>query len=181
MVIALFFEMHPKPGHLDHYFAHVERLRPHLARHEGLLRIERFRRLDDSNAILSFQLWQDEDAILKWRRDDAHRVSQAAGRNVHFSDYRIRVGPEVPDNDKLDPTGRFVAVRTGEDKPDGTGAAHFESVTQAGRYLSLRDLDARKPLDANGADSSIFRINRDYGMRARAEAPADSLGQDPSL
>jgi hypothetical protein len=27
-MLALFFEMHPKPGHMDHYFRHVAMLKP---------------------------------------------------------------------------------------------------------------------------------------------------------
>ena len=92
---ALFFDMEPKAGHMPHYFEHVDRLRPLLAAHEGLLYLERFRPLDQPDAILSHQHWAGEEAIRAWRCDGTHRASQAAGRNVHFERYRIRVGPEV--------------------------------------------------------------------------------------
>ena len=92
---GLFFEMRPKPGHMAHYFAHVDRLKPVLARHHGMVFLDRYRPLDDAEALLSHQLWADEAAIAAWRADPTHRASQAAGRRVHFEDYRIRVGPAL--------------------------------------------------------------------------------------
>lgn len=92
---ALFFEVRPKPGHLPHYFEHVERLRPALARHTGLLFLDRYRSLSDEAVLLSHQHWRDEAAILGWRRDSLHLQSQQAGRYQHFADYRIRVASLV--------------------------------------------------------------------------------------
>ena len=103
---ALFFDMQPKAGHMPHYFEHVDRLRPLLAAHEGLLYLERFRPLDRPDAILSHQHWAGEAAIRAWRCDGTHRASQAAGRSIHFEAYRIRVGPEV----RPEGAGRFVVV-----------------------------------------------------------------------
>ncbi len=92
---ALFFEVRPHPGHLEHYFAHVDRLRPVLARHTGLTFLDRYTARDDAAVLLSHQLWESEDAIIRWRQDATHRRSQEAGRRVHFEDYRIRVGARV--------------------------------------------------------------------------------------
>ncbi|MBU9697039.1 antibiotic biosynthesis monooxygenase [Rhodobacteraceae bacterium HSP-20] len=171
---ALFFDMQPKAGHMPHYFEHVDRLRPLLAAHEGLLYLERFRPLDRPDAILSHQHWAGEVAIRAWRCDGTHRASQAAGRKVHFESYRIRVGPEVvPEG-----AGRFVVAAYG-DGPAGPGRVH-ESVTRAGRFLTLaeagqgevaREIAARAR--AEGAeDVRIFAVSRDYGMTDRAEAPS---------
>ena len=92
---ALFFEVRPKPGHLAHYFDHVARLRPVLEQHTGLKFLDRYSALSDSDLLLSHQLWESEDAIINWRKDATHRRSQSAGRQVHFADYRIRVGARV--------------------------------------------------------------------------------------
>jgi heme-degrading monooxygenase HmoA len=170
---CLFFDMQPKPGHMPHYFEHVDRLRPILAQHPGLIYLERFRPLDRPEAILSHQHWADEDAIRAWRCDGTHRASQAAGRHVHFEGYRIRVGPEV----SPDGAGRFVVAAYGE-APAGPGRVH-ESVTRPGRFLTLAEAgqgDAAQAIaaqaQAEGAhEVRIFAITRDYTMTDRAEAP----------
>ncbi|HSF65655.1 MAG TPA: antibiotic biosynthesis monooxygenase family protein [Paracoccaceae bacterium] len=170
---ALFFEMQPKPGHMPHYFEHVERLRPILAAHPGLIYLERFRPLDRPDAILSHQHWADEEAIRAWRCDGTHRASQSAGRRIHFDDYRIRVGPEAP----AQGAGRFVVAAYGA-APAGPGRVH-ESVTRPGRFLTLAEAgqgDAAQEVAAmaraaGAEDVRIFAITRDYTMTDRAEAP----------
>lgn len=171
---GLFFDMQPKEGHMPHYFAHVEKLRPLLAAHPGLLFLERFRPLDQPDAILSHQHWADEEAIRGWRCEGTHRASQSAGRMIHFEKYRIRVGPEVvPEG-----AGRFVVAAYGT-SPAGPGRA-YESVTRAGRFLTLGDagrgegaLEIAARARADGAeDVRVFSVSRDYTMTDRAEAPA---------
>ena len=171
---ALFFDMEPKAGHMPHYFEHVDRLRPLLAAHEGLLYLERFRPLDQPDAILSHQHWAGEEAIRAWCCDGTHRASQAAGRNVHFERYRIRVGPEVvPEG-----AGRFVVAASGAG-PAGPGRVH-ESVTRAGRFLTLAEagqgaaaLEIAARARVDGAEEvRIFAVSRDYSMTDRAEAPS---------
>lgn len=172
---CLFFDVLPRPGHMPHYFEHVERLRPVLAGHEGLIYLERFTPLDAPEALLSHQVWRDETAIRAWRSDPAHRVSQAAGRRVHFERYRIRVGPEVGKAATGD--GRFVVAGHGAAPLPG-GRGH-QSVTRPGRFLTLGEAgtaaDARAlahAFDAGGAEEvRVFAITRDYGMTDRAEAP----------
>lgn len=171
---ALFFDMQPKQGHMPHYFEHVDRLRPILAQHPGLIYLERFRPLDRPDAILSHQHWADEDAIRAWRCDGTHRSSQSAGRKVHFEGYRIRVGPEAV---QAIGAGRFVIAAYG-DTPAGPGRV-YESVTRPGRILTLaeagqsaaaQEIAARARTDG-AAEVRIFAISRDYTMTSRAEAP----------
>lgn len=171
---ALFFDMQPKAGHLPHYFEHVDRLRPLLAAHPGLFYLERFRPLDQPDAILSHQHWADEAAIRAWRCDGTHRQSQAAGRAVQFEQYRIRVGPELA----AVGAGRFVVAAYGA-AAAGPGRVH-ESVTRAGRFLTLAEAalgDAAREIAAlaraDGAEEvRIFAVSRDYSLTDRAEAPA---------
>jgi heme-degrading monooxygenase HmoA len=182
---ALFFDVLPKPGHLVHYFEHVAILKPVLARHEGLIFLDRFCPLDQPEALLSHQLWSGEEAIAAWRRDATHRASQGAGRTLHFESYRIRVGPQVldlPENDRdlTNEAGRFVVAAYGPAPAQIAGGRAFESVNHEGRFVTLFDADrsgaardvALRALDGGAETARVFRIARDYTMTDRAEAPA---------
>ena len=102
---TLLFEVQPRAGHEDHYFAHATRLRPLLDAHPGLLFIDRFKSLVRPNIILSHSHWQDEASLARWRTDAQHRRSQAAGRNQHFEDYRIRISRVVTHYVRGEPPG----------------------------------------------------------------------------
>lgn len=174
---CLFFDMQPKPGHMVHYFDHVARLKPVLAQHEGLIFLDRYRPLDDADAILSHQLWADEAAISGWRADATHRASQSAGRKIHFLGYRIRVGEELASPAVLpDEDGRFVVAAYGSAPAQMHGARAHESVNHPGRFVTLASHDrlgqATEAAATCGAEEArIFRILRDYTMSERAEAP----------
>lgn len=187
-MFALFFEVRPKPGHMEHYFAHVARLKPLLARHRGLRFLDRYRPEGDPGALLSHQLWEDEAAIAAWRADPGHRASQAAGRAVHFEDYRIRVGPQLlhlpaaagaeQPPEAGEAPGRLVVAAYGAGPLPGMRG--FASVNIPGRWVSLADAAtaraaraAAEAAQAAGAEEvRVFRITRDYTMTDRAEAPA---------
>ena len=94
-LIGLFFEVTPHLGHSEHYFSHVEKLKPELAKHSGLVWLNRYQTLDDDCTILSYQLWENEKSIENWRNNKMHRLAQEAGIKLHFKDYRIRVGERV--------------------------------------------------------------------------------------
>ena len=98
-VFKLFFEVRPKPGQQQAYFDHVERLKPRLASHDGLLWMQRYEAIDDAGLILSHQYWAGEAALADWRRNQAHRHAQIQGMRHIFADYRIRVGPRIWQHD----------------------------------------------------------------------------------
>jgi len=182
---GLFFEVRPKPGHLVHYFDHVDRLRPVLARHEGLWFLDRYRDAEDPDLLLSHQHWADDDAIAGWRRDSLHRRSQEAGRRVHFADYRLRVGPEVlrasaAGVERLGNGTRLVLTVHAAAPAPLPAARVFESVNRAGAILTLGEAAtveaAAEALAGALATPGLtgahgFAIGRDYGMHQRAEAP----------
>lgn len=187
---ALFFEVRPKPGHLDHYFDHVARLRPVLSQHTGLRFLDRYSALNDADLLLSHQLWDSEDAIIAWRKDATHRRSQSAGRQVHFADYRIRVGLRV-----LHWTAGTQATQApfvgpadvphvialyGAEPATASAFNAFESVNTKGTFIALATTDGyaaaqallNENLDAPGLESgAVYRIRRDYGQFDRAQAP----------
>jgi heme-degrading monooxygenase HmoA len=189
---ALFFEVRPFAGHLPHYFEHVARLKPVLARHTGLAFLDRYASLSDADLLLSHQLWNSEDDIVKWRNDPVHRTSQTAGRHVHFADYRIRVGERVwhhepgtgdaPDAALSPSDAAHVVALYGGTPIVLRGFAAFESVNTPGRFIALTSgsgSDATAPLleaalaTADLTQAAVYRVRRDYGQHDRAEAPGD--------
>lgn len=182
---GLFFDVQPKPGHMPHYFTHVDRLKPILAQHKGLVFLDRYRPLDDEGALLSHQLWADEEAIAGWRADSTHRASQSAGRRIHFDGYRIRVGAMVAhltqDQRQVSDlgTGRLLVVAYGLRPVTLPGSRLYESVNTPGRFITLapqadaptaRDL-AQAAMSQQATDLRVFAITRDYTLTDRAEAP----------
>jgi heme-degrading monooxygenase HmoA len=90
-MIAVIFEVRPRPGCRDAYLDIAADLRPLLAEIDGFISIERFQSLADPEKVLSLSFWRDEAAVAQWRKLDAHRTAQAKGRNAIFADYRLRV------------------------------------------------------------------------------------------
>ena len=93
--IGLFFEVVPNPGHLNHYFSYVEKLKPELEKHDGLIWLNRYRAQLDDYSLLSHQLWDSEKSLENWRQNKQHRLAQKAGIKKHFKDYRIRIGQKA--------------------------------------------------------------------------------------
>ncbi|QNA90961.1 antibiotic biosynthesis monooxygenase [Massilia sp. Dwa41.01b] len=72
-------------------------LRPRLEEIDGFVSIERFQRLSDPAKVLSLSFFRDEEAVARWRRLDAHRAAQRAGRTELFAGYRLRIAHVVRD------------------------------------------------------------------------------------
>lgn len=187
---ALFFEVRPHPGHLEHYFQHVDRLRPILAQHKGLAFLDRYACLSDKDVLLSHQLWESEDAIVAWRSDATHRRSQTAGNKVHFADYRIRVGVRVlhwrtgPDHEISHAEAKQVAQHVlalyCNQPVVEAGYTAFESYNNEGKFVALvtyEDFESAKAawISQIGRDgleeAAVYNIRRDYGLFDRDQAP----------
>jgi heme-degrading monooxygenase HmoA len=168
-MIGLFFEVMPLEGHAERYFELAAVLRPELERSGGVQFIDRYRSIDRPDVILSHQWWADEEALIRWRQHTQHRAIQRAGREQHFADYRLRIGPEV-DPARARSAARAVWVSYFDGEPAGPVVGElFKSVYREGKFLALSEREA----GAHGAssDRKVFEITRDYGMRDRAEAP----------
>jgi heme-degrading monooxygenase HmoA len=96
-MIAVIFEVEPKPAHRDDYLKTAEALRPILAGVDGFISVERFESLTQPGRILSLSIWRDEEALERWRNIEAHRRAQRAGREEYFADYRLRVAHIIRD------------------------------------------------------------------------------------
>ena len=84
-------EVTPAPGQRGAYLVAAAALKPLLGQTDGFISIERFESLATPGKLLSLSFWRDEQAVARWRQQEAHRSTQAAGRDHVFADYRLRV------------------------------------------------------------------------------------------
>ena len=96
-MIAVIFEVQPKPGRKQEYLAIAKQLRPLLEQIDGFISIERFQSLTQPDKILSLSFFQNEEAVVEWRKLSAHRNAQSKGRAEVFKDYRLRVAAVLRD------------------------------------------------------------------------------------
>lgn len=101
-MIAVIFEVEPRPGCRETYLDMAVRLRPLLAQIDGFVSIERFESLTQPGKLLSLSFWRDEEAVRQWRSLDEHRHAQRMGRGRMFADYRLRVAGVIRDYGMLE-------------------------------------------------------------------------------
>ena len=197
--IGLFFEVAPKPGHLNHYFSYVEKLKPELEKHDGLIWLNRYRAQLDDYSLLSHQLWDSEKSLENWRKNKQHRQAQKAGIKKHFKDYRIRIGQRLAcwqadsvtdanfeltsksDALLLSIQSRAVISNTAFNKYASLDGA-YHGLSASDQFITLvtpNDLSSVLALTSAISPETIdkielFLISRDYSMTDRIQAPRDS-------
>lgn len=90
-MIAVIFEVVPHAGGRAAYLDIASNLREDLAGIDGFISVERFESLTQPGKLLSLSFWTDGEAVARWRKHDAHRAAQRAGRAQIFALYRLRV------------------------------------------------------------------------------------------
>jgi heme-degrading monooxygenase HmoA len=90
-MIAVLFEVYPKPGCEGGYLDLAAALKPLVENVDGFISVERFRSVNPEGKILSLSFWRDENAVVKWREVYEHRIAQMKGAFELFENYRIRV------------------------------------------------------------------------------------------
>lgn len=101
-MIAVIFEVTPKPDRVQDYLDIAASLRPELEKIDGFISIERFQSLYTEGKILSLSFWRDEAAVRAWREHAEHRMAQMKGRKEVFQDYRLRVAGVIRDYGMFD-------------------------------------------------------------------------------
>src|SRR5471030_511162 len=96
-MIAVIFEVRPRPEHKQEYLDLAAELRPILETIDGFISIERFESLTEKGKLLSLSFFRDEAAVAAWRNVSEHRKSQVKGRAKIFDNYRIRIAGVVRD------------------------------------------------------------------------------------
>lgn len=96
-MIAVIFEVWPKPEHRQTYFDLAADLKPILQTIDGFISVERFESLSEKGKILSLSFWRDDAAVAAWRNTIEHRRTQAKGRANIFADYHLRIASVIRD------------------------------------------------------------------------------------
>jgi heme-degrading monooxygenase HmoA len=120
-MIAVIFEVWPRPDRRQEYLAMAAALRRELETIDGFVSVERFESLTEPGKLLSLSVWRDEAALAAWRNLAAHRSAQAKGRAGIFSDYRLRVAGVIRDYGMTDREAAPADSRRLHDSP-GAGA-----------------------------------------------------------
>ena len=96
-MIAVIFEVWPKPEHKQNYLDLAAELKPILETIDGFVSIERFESLTEKGKILSLSFFRDEAAVAAWRNVPQHRRGQGKGRATIFENYRLRIAGVIRD------------------------------------------------------------------------------------
>ena len=197
-MIALFFEVTPRPGHDDRYLEIAASLKPELEKNGGVDFLDRFRSLTRPRVLLSHQIWRDEASLARWRANGRHYGAQTAGRTAVFEDYRLRIGVVVAERvehgeinetapgiaynapSRAKPDRYMVVVRSAGTPFAGNGGESWRSVyhdTSFAWVAAMPDRAAglelvrRAGADACVSAAQLCLVSRDYGMFDRSEAP----------
>jgi heme-degrading monooxygenase HmoA len=101
-MIAVIFEVMPQPDRKSDYLDIATQMRPMVDEIEGFISVERFQSLSNPNKLLSLSLFEDEDAVARWRTLAAHRGAQSRGRSGIFTNYHLRIAHVIRDYGMFD-------------------------------------------------------------------------------
>jgi len=96
-MIAVIFELEPRPGAASRYFELAAALKADLESMDGFISVERFESVARPGRYLSLSFWRDEAAVRSWRCHGLHRHAQQEGRSDVLAVYRLRVATVVRD------------------------------------------------------------------------------------
>ncbi len=96
-MIAVIFEVWPKPEHKKEYLDLAAELKPILETIDGFISVERFESLTEKGKILSLSFFRDEAAVAAWRNVAQLRKTQGKGRATIFENYRLRIAGVIRD------------------------------------------------------------------------------------
>ena len=196
-MFAAMLEVNPKPEQFNAYLGMAKVLRPELEKIDGFIDNNRYASLTREGWLLSLSSWRDEKALVRWRSQAAHHKIMQAARDRVFSDYRLRIGQVVSDNQlpagqvlieqRLDvtETGRGTAVTLHEGKfsPDAVKQAGEEALAKSlGVDTSAAGLVAWDVFDALMTPGDVIAVVtwRDQAAAVafeREAATADGLRQ----
>ena len=90
-MIVVTFEVEFLKNKKSEYFKLVRYLQKELDKQEGLISVERYLHQRDTNKLLSFQFWDSEKSVLKWKNNLKHTKIQKLGKEKLFKNYKISI------------------------------------------------------------------------------------------
>lgn len=90
-MIAVIFEVKVEQGKMSRYLSLATDLKPLLQDIKGFISIERFQSLSTQGKLLSLSWWENEEAVLRWKKNILHKNAQQEGRSSLFNFYRISI------------------------------------------------------------------------------------------
>jgi heme-degrading monooxygenase HmoA len=90
-MIAVIFELEPRPGAAPRYFELAAALKADLEAIDGFVSVERFESVARPGRYVSLSFWRNEAAVRNWRCHGMHRNAQQEGRSDVLAGYRLRV------------------------------------------------------------------------------------------
>ena len=91
--VVVLFEVTPTAEGKVRYLELAAQLKLLLSDAKGFIRSERFSSLNEEGKLLSLNVWENEEAVEKWRNELHHRTSQSEGRERLL---KITGTPSVP-------------------------------------------------------------------------------------
>ena len=91
IMFAVIFEVEINQERKDEYLKIASILKEQLVNQKGFISVERFQSLIDEKKLLSLSYWEDEEAILAWKKNIDHMSAQKKGRESIFKDYKINI------------------------------------------------------------------------------------------
>lgn len=94
-MIFVIFEVVVPPEAMDQYLLLAQELKQELEKTPGFIRAQRFQSIGDEHKLLSLSVWENEQAVDKWRQNIEHRYSQRQGHQELFSSYTLSVTKKI--------------------------------------------------------------------------------------
>lgn len=91
------FEFSVPEDQMEEYMLEATELRPHLAKIDGFISVERFASTVTPGKFVAVGYFENEDAVTEWRNTPEHRHVQGLGRKKFFSRYRLVMSEVVRD------------------------------------------------------------------------------------
>ena len=100
--VIVLFEVVPTKEGLKRYLEIAKQLKPLLSNFEGFISAERYQSLSEDGKLLSMNVWENEEAVARWRNVVEHRLSQREGREKLFERYKITIVSTIREYTNLD-------------------------------------------------------------------------------
>lgn len=94
-MIVVLFEVKLSANMKEVYLKMAENLYTELKKEKGFISLERFQSIQNPDTLISVQLWEDEQAIERWRNNMQHRKVMDVGYHKIFDHYTLRVLQQI--------------------------------------------------------------------------------------